>query len=275
MGYISYFKYFRRNKLTGAARNASWFNNYFFHRYTIRSTIYQHTRFLYTKNILSCKPIIRILTMDTKKAIFVVLEGIDGAGKSTLAHQLTSLLTAQGIRVILTREPGGTTTGKALRTLLNQQTTPLDTKAEFLLFAADRAQHINEIIARHWQEHCIIISDRFTDSSLVYQGHGRGLDMNMINCINNWILDTIKPDITFYLKIPYSVARARITGSRTQLSSFEQESIAFTERIITGFDTLYYQRADVVTINADEDIKTVARTAYKSLMHLIEKTWHT
>ena len=116
----------------------------------------------------------------TKKGTLITFEGIDGSGKSSAARALYDHLKDE-LPVVLTREPGGTELGRVLRTLLQNRTFDLDAKAEYLLFAADRAQHMKEIVLPALAQNKIVISDRMADSSYAYQGSGRGVDPDMIN----------------------------------------------------------------------------------------------
>ena len=115
-----------------------------------------------------------------KHGILIAVEGIDGSGKSSFAKNLTEFFTSHDIATCLTKQPGGTPLGKQLRHILQTQSVPLCSKAEYLLFAADRAQHMHEVIAPALQEKKIVISDRLADSSIIYQGYGRGLEIPTI-----------------------------------------------------------------------------------------------
>src|SRR3972149_5899470 len=124
--------------------------------------------------------------------MLITLEGIDGSGKSTLAKKMADTLH----NVVLTKEPGGSALGKKLREILQMQPVPITPIAEFLLFAADRAQHFDEVVIPALEQNKIVISDRMADSSLVYQGYGRGINMENIKLVNKWVMQDITPDIT-------------------------------------------------------------------------------
>lgn len=208
--------------------------------------------------------------MQTKTGILIAIEGIDGAGKSTLAHALEQKLTAQNHTVILTKEPGATDLGKQLRAILQTQTTPLDPKAEYLLFAADRAQHFHNLIIPHLQKNNIAISDRMADSSLVYQGYGRGLDIAMLHTINSWTMQHINPDIVIYLQVPYATARERILQRNMQLTAFEKEQEAFLKRLVTGFDELLLNNPRCIVIDGTASPETVATHATEKVIQWIQ-----
>src|SRR3990172_425114 len=158
-----------------------------------------------------------------KRGLLITLEGIDGSGKSTLVKAIVTALTALGKPVVLTKEPGGTALGKELRAILQTQKNPVCNKAEFLLFAADRAQHFKQLIVPALEQGQIVISDRMADSSLAYQGYGRGIDRNMITTINSWAMQGIVPDLTIFLRLTPAKALERAQGRREAPTAFEQE----------------------------------------------------
>jgi dTMP kinase len=212
-----------------------------------------------------CQPIITKLP----HGLFIALEGIDGSGKTTVAHNLAQHFTSMGFSTVLTKEPGGTQLGQHLRTLLHDRNYELDPKAEFLCFAADRAQHITYVIKPALQAGSIVISDRTGDSSLAYQGYGRGIDREYIENINNWATDFTKPDITLYLRIDYQTARTRLR-ERTKLTSFEQEDVRFFERVIHGFETIFAHRSNVITLDAQESIELVTNKALQRVCDFLK-----
>lgn len=198
------------------------------------------------------------------KGFLIALEGIDGSGKSTLANALHDYFIKQDISTILTKEPGGTPLGVAIRKLLQERPVAIAPRAEFLLFAADRAQHFEEKIIPALEQGTIVISDRMADSALVYQGYGRGLDREYITTINAWAMQTLRPDITIYVRIDLSTARARIAQRPGTPSVFDTEKEQFFERLITGFDEIYRGRPDVITIDGTQAPEVVvAKTLEK------------
>lgn len=203
------------------------------------------------------------------RGILIALEGIDGSGKSTLAQSFASTLAH--FPLLITKEPGATSLGKQLREILQTQTNPLHPKAEYLLFAADRAQHFTDVIIPHLNKNYLVISDRMCDSSLVYQGFGRGLDCSMIATINTWAMDTIKPDLTFYLKIDPERALERIQKRHAKLTVFEQDRIHFTRKLLEGFDTLYKNRADVIQLDATQHTQQITQQATQALVSWIQQ----
>lgn len=199
-----------------------------------------------------------------KKGILIAIEGIDGSGKSTLAKNLHQFLN-QKYAVLLTKEPGGTQLGQQLRQLVQEKKMPICSKAEFLLFATDRAQHFHELIIPALEQNKIVISDRMSDSSLVYQGYGRGLDISTITTINTWVMNTVKPDITIFVKVSAQTAMNRIVARNAELTSFEKEKQDFIERLVIGFDSLYKNRTDVIILDGNQSVDAIAQNAYSAV----------
>lgn len=155
---------------------------------------------------------------------FITFEGIDGAGKSTHLDYLAQQLRAAGRNVVVTREPGGTALGEKLRELLLHERMHLETEA-LLMFAA-RREHIAQVIAPALARGDWVISDRFTDASFAYQGGGRGLALDKLVELEQWVHPDLQPDLTLLFDVPLEVARARLDASRT-LDRFEQEKAEF------------------------------------------------
>lgn len=199
----------------------------------------------------------------------ITFEGIDGCGKSLLVHNLAAALEKAGYPLLVTKEPGGTWLGMHLRGILQQRTAPLDAKSEFLLFAADRAQHFTQVIIPALQEGKIVLSDRMADSSLAYQGYGRGIDKEMISVVNRWAMQNLAPDVTVYLKISHEQARTRIAARQEKLTAFEREPAAFWNNVIAGFETIYAGRSNVLTVDALLDPTTLCTTTFDKLTPLI------
>jgi dTMP kinase len=196
--------------------------------------------------------------------MLICIEGIDGSGKSTLAQRLKLFLQQNGNTVLLTKEPGGSALGKQLRSILQTQPMPISPISEFLLFAADRAQHVQEVIKPAIAQGTVVITDRMGDSSLVYQGYGRGIDKQMITMVNEWALQGITPDLTLYVKIDGTTAAQRV-HKRGELSAFEREQADFADRLISGFNELYHDRADVITLDGTQSPDDIILTAGKAV----------
>ncbi len=211
--------------------------------------------------------------MQLKKGILIAIEGIDGSGKSSLAKNLSTALQKQ-YPLVLTKEPGGTPLGQQLRSIVQEKKVPVCPKAEFLLFATDRAQHFNDVIIPNLAAGKIIISDRMADSSLVYQGYGRGLDHALIKAINAWAMGGITPTITIYLKVSAQTATARILERNASLTSFEKEKQEFIQKLIDGFDTIYKNRNDVIIVDGNQSENLVTQQSLAALIPWITKFHH-
>jgi dTMP kinase len=163
--------------------------------------------------------------------VLITLEGGEGSGKTTQAKGLAGALKERGHAVCLTREPGGTELGQAVLRLLesDQAPTPL---AELLLFMADRAQHMREVIEPALLAGKIVVCDRFTDSTVAYQGYGRGLDITLIRRLNDEATGGLRPEVTLLLDLPPGIGLAR---EGAQLDVTGRESLEFHERVRDGF----------------------------------------
>lgn len=195
----------------------------------------------------------------------VTVEGIDGSGKSTLVDRLRGLLEAEGKKAVATKEPGGSKLGIVLRQMLQYQEVPIAPRAEYLLFAADRAQHFQDVVIPALQNGIVVISDRMSDSSLAYQGYGRGHDLTMIKIINQWTMQGIEPDVTIYLKIPVEYAYERMAMRGAEKTVFESQKREFLERVARGFDQIFAIRTNVIIIDAAQDQEVVAQKTYEAL----------
>jgi len=199
--------------------------------------------------------------------ILIAVEGIDGAGKSSLITRLTPFLGTLQYTVVPTKEPGGTRLGAELRTLLQYQPIPIAPRAECLLFAADRAQHFHEIVIPALKNGSLVVSDRMGDSSLAYQGFGRGHDFTIVKIINQWTMQGIEPDLTIYLKIPVDLAYERMELRNTKKTVFESQKREFLERVARGFDQLYKDtnRTDLIIIDATKPQEVVVNETFNSI----------
>jgi dTMP kinase len=165
--------------------------------------------------------------------VFVALEGGEGAGKSTQAELLAGWLTSLGCEVVLTREPGATAAGAKIRSLLlDPSTGGISPRAEALLYAADRAQHVAHVVLPALERGAVVVTDRYVDSSLAYQGAGRALEVAEVARLSRWATGGLRPDLTLLLDIDPAVGLARIPGAPDRI---EQESLEFHQRVRQGF----------------------------------------
>ncbi len=174
--------------------------------------------------------------------MFITLEGIEGCGKTTQLQHISSFLEDEGHFVVVTREPGGTTIGKKIRSILldpaSKELLPL---AELLLYMADRAQHIESVIKPRLGEGKIVVSDRYVDATVAYQGFARGLGVDFIRDLHRIMLNDFKPDVTFLLDLPPRIGLSRAwqeldSGNRAGAESrFEEEAICFHDKVRAGY----------------------------------------
>ena len=173
--------------------------------------------------------------------MFVTVEGVEGAGKSTLLNLLSRELERRGMAFVRTREPGGCALGARIRPLLLDVSSSVDERAELFLFLADRAQHVAETIRPALAEGAWVLCDRYADSTIAYQGYGRGMDVEMLQRLNDYATGGLWPDRTLLLDLPVETGleRALARNGREGLSEsegrFEAEETAFHQRIRDGF----------------------------------------
>ncbi|WGL62935.1 dTMP kinase [Pseudomonas sp. CW003PS] len=171
--------------------------------------------------------------------LFITLEGPEGAGKSTNREYLAERLREQGIDVLLTREPGGTPLAERIRELLlDPSDEPMAADTELLLVFAARAQHLQQVIRPALARGCVVLCDRFTDATYAYQGGGRGLSVERIAQLEQFVQGELRPDLTLIFDLPVEIGLAR-AAARGRLDRFEQEGRGFFEAVREA----YLQRA--------------------------------
>ncbi|MCC6486056.1 MAG: dTMP kinase [Candidatus Hydrogenedentes bacterium] len=194
------------------------------------------------------------------KCLFITLEGIEGCGKSTQLRLLREHLAARGFDVITTREPGGTPAAEAVRAiLLDPAHKALSSTAEALLYAAARAQHVDELIAPALEAGKIVLSDRFADSTTAYQGAGRAVFMETIQALHSIATRGTWPDLTIILDLPAAegLKRAAAGGAPDRI---EQEPLAFHERVREEFLRIARAEPDRITVvDASRPVEAVSR----------------
>jgi dTMP kinase len=172
-------------------------------------------------------------------SLFVTFEGIEGSGKSTHLGLLAAHLRSAGHRVVETREPGGTAAGRAIRAiLLGADALPLEPLAELLLYCADRTQHLGEIVRPALASGHVVLCDRFSDSTIAYQGYARGLDLETVRALDAQARGGLRPDLTFLLDCPARGGLRRARGRGAAGDRFEDAPLAFHERVRAGFRAL-------------------------------------
>ena len=194
--------------------------------------------------------------------LFITLEGVEGSGKTTHAASLGDAL-RQGHRpVTITHEPGGTRAGEAIRSIFLDPAVSLDVAAELLLVLADRAQHVREKLRPRLAAGEIVISDRYSDSTIAYQGYGRGFDLKLLGDLNRLACEAIKPDVTLVLDLPIETGlertRARSKGATRAPDRFEGEALEFHRRVREGFLAVARAEPDrVLVIDATRPLEVV------------------
>ena len=190
--------------------------------------------------------------------MLITFEGIEGSGKSTQANLLSEFLSGKGYKVTLTREPGWGHLGNLIRTIiLEERELVLAPMAELFLFCADRAQHVKDFIAPRLKNGEIVICDRFYDSTVVYQGYGRKLDMRLVNKAAKASALDVTPDITFLLNLPVREGLARLK-ERGSITKMDEEPLEFHELIRQGYMLIARREPErIKSVNAAGDITTV------------------
>lgn len=209
--------------------------------------------------------------------MLITLEGIEGSGKTTQIQYMAEYFRAKGHDCALTKEPGGTGIGEKIRSiLLNPGNHAMDPLAELLLYAADRAQHINEMIAPMLKAGKIVICDRFHDSTMVYQGFARGLDMGLIRQLNRLVMGDLSPDMTLLLDLPPELGLKRAwkqiqNGSRDESETrFENEKLQFHEKVRNGYLAIARQEPGrFVVVDAAKDAEQVRAEIMERLTVLV------
>lgn len=201
----------------------------------------------------------------------IVFEGVEGCGKTTQIQQTSEWLQRLGIFTLVTREPGGTDLGLHLRHLLLETgKDPIADRTELLLYAADRAQHVEQTLKPSLAQGAVILCDRYTDSTIAYQGWGRQMSLEMIEHLNNIATDGLQSDLTILLDIDPEISLKRILTKR-KLDRMEQIDLNFHHRVRNGYLSLakkYSQR--IVLVDANQDIAKVTLDIQTLLTHFLK-----
>lgn len=193
------------------------------------------------------------------KGLFITFEGLDGAGKSTQIRKVKDIFEKKGYEVVLTREPGGTEISEKIRKIiLDNENEEMSFVTEALLYAASRAQHVHEKIKPALQAGKVVISDRYVHSSIAYQGYGRGLGADKIMDINSYAIDSIMPDISFFILLPSDKAMERLKSSNRELDRLEVEEIDFFKTIEDGYNRIAENYDNIVKIDASKSVDDIA-----------------
>ena len=186
---------------------------------------------------------------------FITFEGADGSGKTTQIEKIKEYLEQQGHQCILTREPGGSDLGNKIREILLHYDGDVDSMSELLLYMADRAQHVNKVILPAIKEGMTVLCDRYTDSSVAYQGYARGLDIEKIIKLNNIATSNLEPDLTILFDVETEIAMQRVGETKDRL---EQEGIEFHRKLRNGYLELAKKFPDrIKVVNSNFGIEDV------------------
>ncbi len=202
--------------------------------------------------------------------VFVAFEGGDGAGKSTQARLLAAALTAQGLEVVLTREPGGTPAAEAIRdVVLTPQYAGLDPRAEALLFAASRGEHVARLVRPALERGAVVITDRYLDSSIAYQGVARGLGADVVEELSLWATRHLLPDLTVVLDVEAGAGLGRVTDP----NRLEDEPTSFHAVVVQAFRDLAARAPErYVVIPASGDRADIAAAIKQRVDVLLART---
>ena len=194
------------------------------------------------------------------RGMFITFEGGDGVGKTTQSAALQQHLIGLGHQVLLTREPGGTDVGKQIRKILLHSKAHIDPKAEALLFAADRAHHINTLVIPALERGVLVVQDRYIDSTIAYQGAGRTLDTNELLGISLWAANGLLPNLTILLDLDPHAAAARVASEGKEFDRLEAEADEFRIRLRDGYlDCARKEPGRFLIVDASLPVDTITR----------------
>lgn len=204
--------------------------------------------------------------------LFITMEGTDGAGKTTQIKLLEEYLIHKGYKVVCTREPGGTPISEKIREIIiDKNNTEMTDMTEALLYAAARAQHVDEVILPALKEGGIVISDRFVDSSVVYQGFARSIGERLIKNINKYAVGDLEPDITFFLKLKPEDGLTR-KRNQAELDRLEAEKFSFHQRVYDGYVRLSKRcKSRIQVVDALKPVEEIHNVIVSGVDSLLEK----
>lgn len=211
-----------------------------------------------------------------RQGLLITFEGIEGSGKSTQSRSLAHYLRSKGLWVLETREPGGTQVAERIRDMLlrpdpvRDSADPLTPECEAALIVAARSQHVTNLLRPALQQGAIILCDRFTDSTLAYQGFGRGLPLSTLRPLTRWVSQGLTPDLTVLLDLPVARGLTRRLDGR-KANRLDHETTAFHQRVRKGFLTLAKQHARRIhTVNASRSAQMISRHVIAVVEPLIQ-----
>lgn len=203
------------------------------------------------------------------KGYFIVFEGPDGSGKTTVADAVCNKLTANGFDIVHTREPGGIDIAEQIRNvILDPKNTAMDARTEALLYAASRRQHLMEKVLPAIDAGKIVICERFVYSSLAYQGKARGIGIDAVYKINEFAIEGCKPDLTIYLDIDEKLGQSRINQRETK-DRLDAESINFHHLVNEGYKEILDKYKDIKIVDASKPVDEVINDSISLIMELV------
>lgn len=204
------------------------------------------------------------------RGVLITIEGIEGSGKTTQCRMLAGWLRSRGYRVRETSEPDGTGLGEAVRAVFEKDGTAPTPLAEVFLFLAARQQHVAEVIRPALERGEIVLSDRYADATLAYQGYGRGVDRHTIGELNALATGGIQPDLTLLLDLPAEVGIQRLAGRPLDL--FERMDLAFHQRVRQGYlEIAREEKERVVKLRADQPVEALQAEVRAEVEKLLER----
>ena len=203
----------------------------------------------------------------SKKKPFIVFEGIEGSGKTTLINHVANYLKKKKINFIKIREPGGNKNSEKIRNLILNKKSKFNAFTDLLLYLAARSENIEKVISKHYKKK-IILLDRFTDSTIAYQHHGMNLDKNLINKVNKILLKKIKPSITFLniVNMNNLIIRLKLRKTKNRYDNF---NTSFYKKVQNGFIKLAQNKPKYVIINSNESLNENKNKVLDNIIKLI------
>ncbi|MFJ7756164.1 dTMP kinase [Peribacillus muralis] len=210
-----------------------------------------------------------------KRGIFITMEGPEGAGKTTITQMLGKALQEEGYQVLLTREPGGVPISEQIReVILNKKNTAMNPRTEALLYAAARRQHLVEVVKPELDRGGIVLCDRFIDSSLAYQGHARGLDIEEVYSINKFAIGDMMPDVTFFFNIDPEEGLKRIqSNGEREVNRLDLEALDFHKKVCEGYQIIIDRwRERFIIVDAGRSIDEVLEETKAGLIGILKES---
>lgn len=204
-----------------------------------------------------------------QKGLFITFEGADGSGKTTQLNNIKTFLEEKGYDVVITREPGALDIGQKIRNILLHHDGIVPDKCEMFLFLADRANHVETFIKPAIEQGKIVLCDRHTDSTIAYQGYGRGQDINLLKELNKIAVNGINPDLTLLFDVSTETAQTRVGSEKDRM---ESAGIEFHKKVRNGYLELQKENPNrIKLINANNSIETVFEDTKNIIINLLQE----